>query len=69
MPITYAPMRTYMQRHDISYYYLANQGIDARTLQRIRTDQPITTRTLDKLCTILHCQPGDLLAHQPAESD
>lgn len=69
MSITYAPMRAYMQRHDISYYYLANQGIDARTLQRIRTDQPITTRTLDKLCTILHCQPGDLLAHRPSESE
>ena len=55
-------MRTFMKSHRISYYFLANQGIDPQTLHRIRHDLPITTDTLDKLCTIMNCQPGDLIA-------
>ncbi|MCL2564833.1 MAG: helix-turn-helix transcriptional regulator [Defluviitaleaceae bacterium] len=63
MPISFNPMRLYMGKHNISYYYLANQGIDARTLQRIRHDRPITTETLGKLCKILNCQPGELIEY------
>ena len=54
MPISFAPMREYMRIHKISYYYLANQGIESATLQRIRHDQTVTTATLAscvKLCT------------------
>lgn len=51
-----------MAVHKISYYHLANEGIDPQTLQRIRHDRPVTTDTLDKLCAIMRCQPGDLIA-------
>lgn len=51
-----------MESHKISYYHLANEGIDPQTLQRIRHDRPVTTDTLGKLCSIMHCQPGDLIA-------
>ena len=63
MPISYKPMRNYMAEHNVSYYRLANEGIDAQTLQRIRHDKPITTETIEKLCRILKCQPGDLLEY------
>ena len=63
MPITFAPLRSYIENNAISYYSLANQGIDPQTLQRIRHDQPITTDTLAKLCRILRCQPGELLEY------
>lgn len=56
-------MRRYMRAHGISYYHLSNEGIDAQTLQRIRHDKPVTTRTLGKLCGILECQPGDLIEY------
>ncbi|MPN58964.1 hypothetical protein SDC9_206681 [bioreactor metagenome] len=56
-------MRQFMQEHSISYYYLANQGIDAQTLQRIRHDKSITTDTLDKICRLLNCQPGQLMEY------
>ena len=63
MPISYRPMLRYMNRYNISFYYLANEGIDAQTLQRIRHDKPITTETLGKLCRILNYQPGDLIEY------
>lgn len=64
VPITFCPMRQYMKEHNISYYALANEGVDAQTLQRIRHDRPITTDTLGKLCAIMHCQPKDLIDYQ-----
>ncbi len=64
MPISFAPMRDYMKTHNISYYYLANQGIDPQTLQRIRHDEPITTQTLGKLCEIMQCTPSDLISYE-----
>ena len=63
MSISFAPMRQYMKDCKISYYYLANQGIEAPTLQRIRHDEPITTETLGKLCRIMKCQPADLIEY------
>ena len=69
MPISFAPMREYMRIHKISYYYLANQGIESATLQRIRHDQPVTTATLGKLCKIMHCAPEDLICYQESEEE
>lgn len=37
-----------------------------QTLQKIRTNQVVYGNTLDKLCELLHCQPGDLLEYRNA---
>lgn len=58
-----------MEDNHISYYHLANVGIDAQILQRIRHNKPITTETLGKLCYLLECQPGDLMEYVRDESD
>ena len=58
-----------MQEHQISYYYLANEGIDPQTLQRIRHDQPVTTTTLGKLCRIMRCKAEDLICYQESEEE
>ena len=69
MPISFQPMREYMKNNNISFYRLANAGIDAQTLQRIRQDKPVTTDTLGKLCFIMNCQPSDLIAYHREDSD
>ena len=33
------------------------------TLQRIREGKPITTETIDVICSLLDCQPGDILTY------
>lgn len=66
--ITYEPLRQRMRDQKISYYRLANLGIESQTLQRLRHDRPITTSTLDKLCAIFECSPGDLLVYIPDSS-
>ena len=62
-------MREYMKAHNISYYYLGNQGIEAPTLHRIRHDEPITTETLGKLCKIMKCQPVDLIEYKEDQEE
>lgn len=69
MPIVFDPMRKYMQEHHISFYFLANEGIDSQTLQRIRHNRPITTETLGRLCHIMKCQPQDLIAYIEPEDE
>ena len=58
-----------MKKNHISFYRLANAGIDAQTLQRIRHDKPITTDTLGRLCFVMNCQPSDLIEYRRDDSD
>lgn len=69
MPISYRPMREFMKAHGISYYRLGNEGIDPQTQQRIRHDLPLTTTTIDLLCRIMDCQPGDLMEYVPEKEE
>lgn len=69
MPISFQPMREYMKKNHISFYRLANSGIDAQTLQRIRHNKPVTTDTLGRLCFIMNCQPSDLIEYHRDDND
>ncbi|WP_298366869.1 helix-turn-helix transcriptional regulator [Azospirillum sp.] len=46
-------------------------GITEANLSLLRTGKVKGLRfeTLAKICAVLECQPGDLLAHDPDESD
>ena len=37
-----------------------------QTLQKIRKNQVVYGNTLDKLCELLQCQPGDILEYRNA---
>lgn len=58
-----------MEKNHISFYRLANSGIDAQTLQRIRHNKPVTTATLERLCFIMNCQPSDLIEYHRDDND
>ena len=42
-------------------------GIPANTLHRMKHGKPITTTTLDTLCSILNCSVSDILEYIPPE--
>lgn len=58
-----------MEKNHTSFYRLANSGIDAQTLQRIRHNKPVTTDTLGRLCFIMNCQPSDLIEYDRDDND
>jgi putative transcriptional regulator len=45
-------------------------GITAQNLSVLKTGKAraIRFRTLEKLCEVLDCQPGDLLAYEPDQT-
>lgn len=49
-------------------YKLRHEGVIAEgTLTRLRKGQSVTTDTIDKLCELLECQPGEILRWEPGE--
>ena len=49
-----------------SFYWLANEtGISHTTLWRLKKGKAlgINFETLEKICEVLKCQPGDVLSH------
>lgn len=50
-----------MEQQGISTYILREQcGIDSKTIRRLRANENIETKTLDKLCKALHCKLEDI---------
>ena len=60
--ISYEPLYRTMKEKNISTYKLVNQyGISRSLLDRLKHNKPISTVTLNDLCTILHCRVEDIL--------
>lgn len=50
-----------MEERGISTYALRERcGIDSKTVRRLRANDNIETKTLDKLCAALHCRLEDI---------
>lgn len=49
-----------------STYRVAKEHLlSPSTIDRIRNDQPINTTTIDTICRLCNCQPGDILSYVP----
>jgi len=50
-----------MERKGISTYQLREKcGIDSKTIRRLRANDNVETKTLDKLCAVLNCRLEDI---------
>lgn len=66
--ISYQPFYETLLRENITEYALIlKHGIPANTLHRMKHGKPITTTTLDTLCSILNCSVSDILEYIPPE--
>ncbi|MBQ3150994.1 MAG: helix-turn-helix transcriptional regulator [Clostridia bacterium] len=58
-----------MKNQNISTYYLRERcGIDSKTIRRLRANENIETKTLDKLCCVLKCKIEDIAEYSEDES-
>ena len=63
--ISYEPLYNTMKEKGVSTYKLVNEfGISRSLLDRLKHDKPISTTTLDYLCTILDCRVEDILIYK-----
>lgn len=50
-----------MEKKGVSTYFLREKcGIDSKTVRRLRANENIETKTLDKLCEALECELSDI---------
>lgn len=50
------------------YYFRKNKIIGTETLEKMRKGEGhIDTRTIEKICKELDCQPGDIMEYIPDE--
>ena len=63
--ISYEPLYRTMKAKGVSTYRLVNEfGISRSLLDRLRHDKPISTVTLNDLCTFLDCRVEDVLVYR-----
>jgi len=55
-----------MEQKGVSTYYLREKaGVDSKTIRRLRANDNMETKTLDKLCTALNCRLEDIAEYIP----
>ena len=60
--ISYAPLYETLKKKNISTYKLIKEySISRGLLDRLRHNKPISTVTLNDLCTIIDCKVEDIL--------
>ncbi len=58
-----------LNRRGMKKMDLLNAGISAPTLAKLSKGEVVKTDMLDKICTFLECQPGDIMEHILDESN
>ena len=50
-------------------YWLRNQGLSPTIVNKLRKNERINTDTINRLCALLACQPGDIMEYVESEAD
>lgn len=59
-----------MEKKGVTTYMLREKcGIDSKTVRRLRTNENMETKTLNKLCAVLNCTLADIATYIPDEED
>lgn len=59
--ITFNKLWDVMNEKNISTYWLREKcGIDSKTIRRLRANENMETKTLNKLCSALQCKLEDI---------
>jgi DNA-binding Xre family transcriptional regulator len=68
--ISYEPFYKTLKEKNISTYKLVNvYGISRSLLDRLKHNKPISTVTLNDLCTFLDCKVEDVLMYVKEKED
>lgn len=64
MPIKYDKLLSKLEAAGYTSYRIKKENIIGQaTLKKIKEGGNIDTRTIAKLCSLLHCQPGDIIEY------
>ncbi|EPY06250.1 XRE family transcriptional regulator [Paenibacillus alvei TS-15] len=64
--ISYKPLQKLLIDREIKKQDLLKMtGISSATMAKLNTNEYVSLEVIDKICSALNCQPGDLLEHIP----
>jgi len=67
--ISYKPLQKLLIDRDIKKQEIMKMtGISSATMAKLNTNEYVSLEVIDKICSALGCQPGDLLEHLPDRS-
>ena len=67
--ISYEPFWQTLHQKDISTSQLIYEyGILPDTIQRLRSNKTVTTKTLNTLCSVIGCQISDIVTFVPDDT-
>ena len=68
--IDYAPFWDTLEKSNENWYTLTKKHkISSGTMSRLKNNKDISTRTINDLCMILHCDVKDILRFKPSADD
>ena len=50
-----------------SVYWLRSEGMHPAVVNKLKKNEQVTTGTINQLCKLLHCQPGDIMEYTEGE--
>ncbi len=70
MPISYNKLFELIKKKNKTQYYLRQNGISPSILNKLKNEKGgLDARTIEKLCKLLNCQPGDIMEYIPDTQD
>ncbi len=68
--IDYGPFWKTLEQSEESWYTLTNKhGMSHSTLHRLKHNKDVSTKTLNDLCRLLHCEIQDIVRYIPSDTD
>ncbi len=68
--IDYTPFwETLKNSKESTYTLIYHYYISSSTLDKLRKNKPISTKTLNDLCAVFSCSPEDILRYIPRDDD
>lgn len=66
MAIKYDKLFELLQKRGYSLtYWLRQNGFHSATVTKLRKNERVNTDTINSLCKLLNCQPGDIMEYVP----
>ena len=64
MSISYKKLFDLLENLNLSAtYWLRQHGVHPATVNKLRKDERVNTDTINLLCKLLDCQPGDIMEY------
>ena len=65
LSLSYKKLFSLMEQKGINKHFLRLNGFNSKVVDRLVRESHVNTSTIEKLCALLDCQPGDIMEYVP----